>query len=731
MAGNVIEELIGSIKQESGTSTKSISAVVSKTDDDGVVWVRLAGSDQDTPTASVSAEVKPGDAVTVEWRNKKLYVAGNYSNPAAGVERVQIAEEGISTATKVINTVKKAVTTVAKIAGNTAQYFWHTETGTDTGVHITEIPKDDFLADPANGGGNLLARSNGIAVRDGLTELSRFGADGIQIGQDGQTRSVIGARSMQLVDGGDNVYFGVGDKRVDGLYTFTAEHPYIVTRIREHQLVVSYPINTNYSVTVLDENDNVISYDRISGSFVIVADSYTFSENGLYKVLYTTSNPVYSFCYLRNSNFVGCNAVSFAFDGKAYGDCSFTEGDNTTASALASHAEGNHSTVTAKGREGHAEGYYTTVADAHGHAEGSNTAAHYCAHSEGYRTTASGNYSHSEGYRTTASDYCAHSEGDGTAANYCCHSEGDGTVASGHGCHSEGYHTVASGDYCHSEGFYTTASGNYGSHAEGYSTVASGKGSHASGHATYSTRDYQTAIGKYNSVTTSTDSEGNTVYDAGNYAFVIGNGDSSTRSNALTVDWDGNIKIYNPNLTVGTTPSANNNNMALYLGDKNGNRMGCVGYNYNTDGDIGIILQGYRNVNSKNYFNTLNLSVDTSGGYKVTVSAPAAWRSALGLGNVLDLFRVTSFKKTNVSINANGTATAAIPITIPSGFTAVCIVNTRCDATDTTSSVNMANCFVYNSWISGTTANVSIKNVGSSAAKVTAWAYILFDRNTL
>ena len=578
MAGNVIEELIGSIKQESGTSTKSISAVVSKTDDDGVVWVRLAGRDQDTPTASVSAEVKPGDAVTVEWRNKKLYVAGNYSNPAAGVERVQIAEEGISTATKVINTVKKAVTTVAKIAGNTAQYFWHTETGTDTGVHITEIPKDDFLADPANGGGNLLARSNGIAVRDGLTELSRFGADGIQIGQDGQTRSVIGARSMQLVDGGDNVYFGVGDKRVDGLYTFTAEHPYIVTRIREHQLVVSYPINTNYSVTVLDENDNVISYDRISGSFVIVADSYTFSENGLYKVLYTTSNPVYSFCYLRNSNFVGCNAVSFAFDGKAYGDCSFTEGDNTTASALASHAEGNHSTVTAKGREGHAEGDYTTVADAHGHAEGSNTTAHSCAHSEGYRTTASGNYSHSEGYGTTASDYCAHSEGNGTAANYCCHSEGDGTVASGHGCHSEGYHTVASGDYCHSEGFYTTASGNYGSHAEGYSTVASGQGSHASGHATYATRNYQTAIGKYNSVTTSTDSEGNTVYDAGNYAFVIGNGDSSTRSNALTVDWNGKIEsefVFNGiasgrNVTISGTTTGTTDKVTTFTATKTG-----------------------------------------------------------------------------------------------------------------------------------------------------------------
>ena len=69
------------------------------------------------------------------------------------------------------------------IAGNTDQYFWHTETGTDTGAHITEIPKEDFLADPDNGGGNLLARSNGIAVRDGMDELAVF-SEFVRIGRD-------------------------------------------------------------------------------------------------------------------------------------------------------------------------------------------------------------------------------------------------------------------------------------------------------------------------------------------------------------------------------------------------------------------------------------------------------------------------------------------------------------------------------------------------------------------
>lgn len=70
-----------------------------------------------------------------------------------------------------------------QIAGNTNQYFWHTASGTDTGAHITEKTQEAFLADPANGGGNLLARSTGIAVRDGLTELAVFGADGMRIGK--------------------------------------------------------------------------------------------------------------------------------------------------------------------------------------------------------------------------------------------------------------------------------------------------------------------------------------------------------------------------------------------------------------------------------------------------------------------------------------------------------------------------------------------------------------------
>lgn len=110
------------------------------------------------------------------------------------IEGGAIATPWKASADEAMNAANEALS----IAGNTNQYFWHTETGTDTGAHITEIPKDDFIADPTNGGGNLLARSNGIAVRDGLTELATFGASGAQIGQNGAAHSVIDANGQRF-----------------------------------------------------------------------------------------------------------------------------------------------------------------------------------------------------------------------------------------------------------------------------------------------------------------------------------------------------------------------------------------------------------------------------------------------------------------------------------------------------------------------------------------------------
>lgn len=66
------------------------------------------------------------------------------------------------------------------IADDTAQFFWFTSSGDDTGAHISEKTRAEFETAPS--GGNLLARSNGIAVRDGLQELANFSESGIVVG---------------------------------------------------------------------------------------------------------------------------------------------------------------------------------------------------------------------------------------------------------------------------------------------------------------------------------------------------------------------------------------------------------------------------------------------------------------------------------------------------------------------------------------------------------------------
>ena len=327
-------------------------------------------------------------------------------------------------------------------------------------------------------------------------------------------------------------------------------------------------------------------------------------------------------------------------------------------------------------------------------------------------------YGHAEGYKTTASGCGSHAEGASTTASESTsHAEGHTTIASGACSHAEGSDTIAS-EYC--------------SHAEGRETVASGYISHASGDHTYATEQSQTVIGKYNVVTTSTDSNENTVYNAGNYAFVIGNGTSdSNRSNALTVDWNGKITSCNPNLTAGTAPSSTNSNIALCLADKNGTRMGDVSYYYSNDDKSGILFNAYRNINNANKYNWLRLSIDSSGTNIVEVASPSAWRTALQLNHITDMVRVEQFSKTNVSISANTSSTVTINnATAPTGFSFVSIVGWRIDTTDTTSGANSASCVVTNYW-GTTTLNATVRNFASSAAKVTVSLKVLYRRTTL
>ena len=198
---------------------------------------------------------------------------------------------------------------------------------------------------------------------------------------------------------------------------------------------------------------------------------------------------------IQNSITIGTRIIS------SIGQYSFSNGKETTASGDYSHAEGEN--TQAVNANCHAEGFYSCASGESSHAEG-------------YWSSASGSYSHAEGIETTASGKYSHAEG-------------NSTKASGESSHAEGNRTDASGVYSHAEGMNTEALGA-GSHAEGWATTASSYYSHAEGYFTKASSKAQHVQGKYN------------IEDTKNkYAHIVGNGtDDTVRSNAHTLDWNGN-----------------------------------------------------------------------------------------------------------------------------------------------------------------------------------------------
>jgi len=236
------------------------------------------------------------------------------------------------------------------------------------------------------------------------------------------------------------------------------------------------------------------------------------------------------------------------------------------------------SSNTAAGSYSLAEGYITGAFGNYSHAEGTGTTALDGGHAEGYGKSTSSTFKLTGDANTTSYTIASGvapkvgtilSYGSGTnkkvarvntvsgtgttitvsstlsssalssATVYICngaayglsHAEGDRTIASNGGAHAEGYNTFASGPNSHAEGSGTIASGQ-GSHAEGFSTVASSQ--------------YQHVGGKYNIEDT-----------ADTYVEIVGNGTSSARSNARTLDWSGNEYLAGnlraAGLTDGTT----------------------------------------------------------------------------------------------------------------------------------------------------------------------------------
>lgn len=289
------------------------------------------------------------------------------------------------------------------------------------------------------------------------------------------------------------------------------------------------------------------------------------------------------------------------------------EGEGTVAGAAGAHAEGRSTTV--QSGYAHAEGGFTTVATgaAYSHAEGyESTTKGRASHAEGLGTVAAsanqhvqgkyniedgnGTYAHIVGNGTANSassrknihtldwngetwfagdvytgsagginkdsgskklateefvntHYVTAGQKTGTTSSACATAEGQDTQAMAPSSHAEGQNTTTYGAHSHAEGYATIAGksggGGAGAHAEGNETHAKGSYSHAEGKFTVASQNYQHVQGTFNYL----DANGS----AGNYAHIVGNGDSdSDRSNAHTLDWSGNA-WYQGDIKIGGT----------------------------------------------------------------------------------------------------------------------------------------------------------------------------------
>ena len=139
-----------------------------------------------------------------------------------------------------------------------------------------------------------------------------------------------------------------------------------------------------------------------------------------------------------------------------------------------------------------------------------------------------GGFSVAEGNGIRAAGYASHAEGNDIMVSKEYFLEGVGHVQSsaveaiGHASHAEGEGTLTIGEGAHAEGSGSVALGNY-SHASGEGTVAGGRA--------------QFVVGRDNV------QDGEYTYRDGTYVFIVGNGGNGIRSNALAVEWNGDLKV--------------------------------------------------------------------------------------------------------------------------------------------------------------------------------------------
>ena len=386
------------------------------------------------------------------------------------------------------------------------------------------------------------------------TTYASFGTNTV-IGKDNSAQMLLDPYSLQLVDGSNTLYFGVFDNRRGSTATVNKEKIYFryygANWSPRYSLTI--PVGSEItSITSVKINGSTIpsSYYRIGETTSTI--NFINSERGIQETMYGLSGASITFT---------SSALSLMDTPTGADDLAETEIEITYTSSDIRHKAfslGSRSSTATEGATSTNIGYLNTATNIYSVAIGAlSDATGQAAIAMNYYNLAKGNCSVATGLGTEANRDYSFSGGYGTYAN------GEGSVAFGRFTNVSGSHAMGiglsndvSGAMAFSGGCSNVCSG-YCSLAYGKENEASGNLSQAFGNGTKAIGDKQLVIGKYNSTNN-------------NRAFIIGNGNSdSSRSNALAVDWNGNMWLTG-NLTVSGTLSANSLSLTNTLSVGNG-----------------------------------------------------------------------------------------------------------------------------------------------------------------
>lgn len=368
----------------------------------------------------------------------------------------------------------------------------------------------------------------------------------------------------------------------------------------------------------------------------LIQDNYfSLSSNGVLSAFYDTSistaNNLKSFSIGSSNSFnnnatnqIGRDCITFGTKNNTFGFNNYSFGYNNNISGAYVLTHGSQNTVTTNEKNkltvcfGHKNQIFNNNSVVIG-TENSSSGGEYsiCL---GKSSSTGGDHSIAIGNNNKAIDDLSIAIGHGNTASGpvsiavggANQSSQTYSIAIGASNIVTGPCSVAMGDANKASDFASVAMGSKNSTsgqcsvAMGNSNIASGEYSVSIGTGLIAVGDYQTTLGKFNIDETELDIRN---------LFVLGNGtDATNRSNAMTVDWDGNL-----NLSGGITNLNKGNNIS------------------GENGTHGLIAMGYRNTASASYSAAIGANNTASGQYSVTMGyqndVSGMYAATIGLSN--------------------------------------------------------------------------------------------------